>query len=246
MNLIIDIGNSFVKTAVFNNNDIIEFNQNIKHETIEQHVALLHKKHPTIENAIISTVALLPQRVLKNFKRMHKVFISANYKTPVPIANNYDSPKTLGFDRLAAAVGANNIYPNRNVVIFDAGTAFTVEVVNENNVYCGGSISPGMAMRFKALNKFTDKLPLLKAKHEVLTIGTNTNDAIWAGVLNSMVYEIKGYIDHFNKKLNKPIFVFTGGDTFFFVKILKNYIFAQPKLVLIGLNRILNYNVEKN
>lgn len=165
-----------------------------------------------------------------------------NSKTKVPLINKYSTPKTLGFDRIAAAVGANFLIPNSNLIIIDIGTALTIDFVNDKNEYIGGNISLGIDMRFKALNEFTDKLPLIKKDDKRSLIGTSTETAIRNGVMNGIAYEIEGVINKLEEDFTNINTFLTGGDAFFFDKLYKNNIFANANLVLIGLNRILEYN----
>ena len=154
----------------------------------------------------------------------------------------YESKNTLGRDRIAVAVGANFLCSNRNVLIIDAGTAITYEFVDENNVYQGGSISPGLGTRLKSLHEFTKQLPLVEPKDIDILYGKDTETAILTGVVNGVTFEIEGYINQFKEKYDNLFVFLTGGTAFFFERKLKSIIFASPNLLLIGLNRILNYN----
>lgn len=166
-----------------------------------------------------------------------------DHKTPVPINNRYLTPETLGFDRLAAAVGAATVYPGANVLAIDAGTAITYEFVDAQNNYRGGNISPGMEMRFRALHHFTGKLPMIESKMPVSFLGNTTSEAIKAGVIEGMIFEIDGYINTLKKSHHDLKIIITGGDAIFFDKKLKNSIFVNLNLTLHGLNRILRHNV---
>ncbi|MCD8193274.1 MAG: type III pantothenate kinase, partial [Tannerellaceae bacterium] len=156
----------------------------------------------------------------------------------------YQTPHTLGKDRLAAAVGANYLQPGKDLLIIDAGTAITYEVVEAAGIYTGGNISPGMTTRFRALNHFTEKLPLVAEKEDIPPIGYNTETAIQAGVVNGIIYEMDGYINDLRVKYPGLLVFLTGGHSFYFERRLKNSIFADINLVMTGLNRILEYNVE--
>ena len=163
-------------------------------------------------------------------------------KTPLPIINNYKTPFTLGKDRLAAVVGASVLYPGKDVLVFDAGTCLTIDFINSDKEYVGGRISPGIEMRYNALHTFTDKLPLIKSEKNALVIGNDTKTSIISGVQQGILAEVKTIISEYKSKNTDTVFVFTGGDSFYFEKELKNSIFANPNLVLIGLNEILDYN----
>ena len=163
-------------------------------------------------------------------------------KTPLPIINSYKTPLTLGKDRLAAVVGASVLHPGKDILVFDAGTCLTIDFINSNKEYIGGRISPGIKMRYSALHTFTDKLPLIKSEKNVLVIGNDTKTSIISGVQQGILAEVKTIISEYKSQNTDTVFVFTGGDSFYFEKELKNSIFANPNLVLIGLNEILDYN----
>ena len=168
--------------------------------------------------------------------------LGSSTSTPIPIENLYLTKDTLGVDRLANAVAANSIFPQRNVLVVDCGTCVKYDFVNHKNQYLGGSISPGLQMRFKALNQFTGKLPLLKPEAHPSLIGDSTETAITSGVINGLVAEIKGVIKSYTSIYENLTVILTGGDASFFDKELKSNIFVEPNLTLIGLNEILRYN----
>jgi type III pantothenate kinase len=164
--------------------------------------------------------------------------------TPVPIANDYHTPLTLGADRLAAAVGASALYPDEDLMIVDFGTAITIDYV-EGGEFRGGNISPGVTTRFRSLADYTACLPLCQPTDEVLEYGRTTIEAIQQGVMRGVEHEIQGYIDCFSKKNTKKSIILTGGEAKYFVKRIKNTIFADCEPVFFGLNAILEYNAEK-
>ncbi|MBN1251077.1 MAG: type III pantothenate kinase [Bacteroidales bacterium] len=243
MNLVVDIGNSLIKIFVFDNNTIIH-NSQFEENHVNIEINKIFKTYVKLENAIISSVKDIDNEIIQILERKIKNIILLNENTKIPIKNLYKSPKTLGKDRLAAVVGANNIFPNNDVLAIDAGTAITFDYINKKNEYIGGNISPGLEMRFKALNYFTSKLPLIKKNEKYKLIGQNTEEAIIAGVQNGLIFEIDSYIDSFKKKNKHIKIILTGGDCFFFEHKLKNRIFAELFLVSIGLNQILKYNVK--
>lgn len=245
MNLVLDIGNSYFKVAVFKGEDIIHLSscKNIEFEKLRNEIQKLKKQYSKIENVILSSVSFecieLDDFLLKNFR----FFLKLSHKTKIPIRNLYKTPETLGKDRLAAVIAVNNIFPNTDVLVFDAGTALTIDFINNKNEYKGGNISLGILMRYKALHHFTKKLPELSINNNFEIIsGLNTNEAIYGGVQNGILYEVEGYIKQYKDKYPQLKVVFTGGDTFFFENRLKNKIFADPNIVLKGLNIIINYN----
>lgn len=239
MNLIIDIGNSSAKLAVFKNGEIIKFLR-CSNCTLEC-LAELCEQFP-ITQGIVSSVVELSDDIQQTLKSLPFPVLEFTYQTPVPVTNLYGSPQTLGMDRLAAAVAANMIYPDRQVLIIDAGTCITYDFINESGQYLGGNISPGVDMRFKALQAFTGKLPLVNKEGEKPLLGNNTETAIRAGVIRGIEHEMNGYIQEFKKIYPSLLIFLTGGSEFSFDTKLKSSIFADVYLVLKGLNRILEYN----
>jgi len=245
MNLIIDIGNSYSKVSLFKGEKFSQLSliKSKDFNLLFNEIKEIKNKYPEINKAIISSVSSehieLENYLYNNFD----FFIKLNYKTKIPIINLYKTPKTLGKDRLAAIIAANNIYPNSNILIFDAGTALTIDFINNKNEYLGGGISPGIEMRYKALNYFTKKLPKYSIDNEFNeNFGATTEEAIISGVQNGIINEVEGYISKYSKKHTDLKIFFTGGDTFFFNKRLKYNIFADPDIVIKGLNIILEYN----
>jgi len=243
INLIIDIGNSRTKIALFNQHDLM-FNLSIDFLTVD-HLKMLKEEHPQLNKAILSAVKVVDQEIIQFLSGNFNYFLELDQQTELPIENLYETPETLGKDRIAAAVGANELFPDQNLLIIDAGTAITYDLVSEKNQFIGGNISPGLEMRFKALNQFTGKLPLINYSDEFQLIGRNTTDAIRAGVQNGMLYEIDQTIAIFNRNYQNLQIIMTGGDSNFFDKKLNYSIFVHFNLTLIGLNRILEYNAKK-
>jgi len=249
LNLVIDIGNSLTKISVFNNGEIVHLKkiESADFAVFTREIKSVCEKSIVLNNVIVSSVKNIDINFDKFLINSFISYIKVDDKTQIPIKNYYKTPKTLGKDRLVALVAANNIFPNTNVLIFDAGTALTIDFINAKKEYFGGNISPGITMRFKALNYFTDKLPLIDNYSFFYDeMGSDTNNAIISGVLRGIVSEVLGYIDSFKEKYPDLKIIFTGGDTFFFENILKRDIFADPDLVIKGLNRILEYNAENN
>ena len=219
------------------------FNIPIEQLTVD-HLKMLKDEHPQLTQAILSSVKSVDDEIIKYLSENFDSFIELDHLTELPIENLYETPEALGKDRLAAAVGANELFPNQNLLIIDAGTAITYDLVSEKNQFVGGNISPGLQMRFKALNYFTGKLPLVSYSDEFQTIGKNTTDAIRAGVQNGILYEIAQTIELFNKNYQNLQIVMTGGDSIFFDKKLNYSIFVHFNITLIGLNRILEHNAK--
>ena len=190
MNLIIDIGNTMAKVALFNDGEMVEVltesNQSL------DCLKALCAKYP-VNQGIVATVIDLNERVLADLAALPFPLLWLNHETPLPVVNLYETPETLGYDRMAAVVGANEQFPHRNILVIDAGTCITYEFIDSKGQYHGGNISPGMQMRFKALRQFTGRLPLVDTNGRKLPMGRDTETAIRAGVLKGMEYEISGY-----------------------------------------------------
>lgn len=243
INLVIDIGNTRTKLALFNQHDLM-FSVPIEQLNVN-HLQMLKDEHIQLNQAILSSVKPVDEELIRFLSQNFQLFIELDHHTPLPIENLYETPETLGKDRIAAAVGANELFPGQNILIIDAGTAITYDVVSEKNEFLGGNISPGLQMRFKALNQFTGKLPLINYSDDFQLIGTNTEEAIRAGVQNGILYEIERTIETFNRNYENLQIVMTGGDSIFFDKKLNYSIFVHFNLTLIGLNRILEHNAKK-
>lgn len=238
MNLAIDIGNTLSKIAIFRGYDLV-FASKYEALTADVVKGLVHEYR--VQRAILSSVGSTPEGVSSYLSGLAG-FIQFNFNTPVPITNSYASPHTLGPDRLAGAIGAHSMFPKRHVLAIDAGTTITYDMVTCEGVYLGGAISPGINIRFRSLKDYTQKLPLITPTSSFDLIGTDTQSCIQSGVLQGVINEVDGYINGLSELYDNLAVVFTGGDTFFFDKKLKNSIFVIPNLVLIGLNRILNHN----
>ncbi len=243
MNLAIDIGNTLAKLAVIDDGQVVDFQKTEKIDSA--FVEKILEENPEIEAAIIVSTGEYETAWEQMLEKRMKRFIRFGAETPIPIENGYATPQTLGLDRLAAAVAANALYPNSNVLIVDFGTAITVDFVSAEGRFLGGNISPGAATRFRALHHFTKRLPLCELDEEsVRLLGNSTRTAIESGVVNGIVYEIEGYIRDLQQRYNNLRIIFTGGESDFFAKRLKNTIFATYDLVAYGLNRILEYNAK--
>jgi type III pantothenate kinase len=240
MNLVIDIGNTRTKFSVFNKGEVLITVP--VNEFLPEHVDLLQNEHPGLQKVILSSVKDYSPDLKTALQNKFDYFIELNENTPLPIENCYKTPETLGKDRIAAAVGGYDLYPDTNLLIIDAGTAITYDILNEKHQFLGGNISPGIEMRYKALHHFTGKLPIISHKKFDKLFGTTTEEAIWAGVQNGVVFEVDNAIDTFKKFYNNLKVIITGGDADFFDKKLKNSFFVNFNLTALGLNRILEYN----
>ena len=249
MNLAVDIGNTHIKAAVFDGDLIVETFKSKRADAA--FVDSVFDAYPAVGSAILTSVRGDVGEVEAALRRRVARYVRLDAATPVPIHNRYSTPATLGPDRLAAAVGANAIYPESNVMIVDFGTAITIDLVTSEGEFAGGNISPGVEMRLRALHEFTAGLPLVTAAGATTSatagegaslLATATEEAVRSGVLCGVLYEIEGYIARLGARHDDLKIIFTGGDGKYFAKRLKNTIFATYDLVVHGLNRILEYN----
>ena len=242
MNLIVDIGNTRAKVVVMNG--LCEVERFVSESVADDWLRAIIARY-AISRAIVSSTRGDAEWVCNLLRDVVGYVVNFSpATTPVPLANSYSTPQTLGADRLAAAVGATTLYPECDLLIVDFGTAITIDYV-EGGAFRGGNISPGVNTRFRALHDYTASLPLCTATDEVLSYGRTTREAIEQGVMRGIEHEIRGYVDDFSKKNVKKCIIFTGGDAKYFAKQIKNAIFADCEPVIFGLNRILNYNAEK-
>jgi type III pantothenate kinase len=243
LNLAIDIGNTFIKIAVFEEGQIVDLFR--MKEFDEVAVSQIFNDYPLIDKAIVvdgrGGQAALEELVAGRVAN----YIHFDHSTPIPIQNSYATPTTLGYDRLAAAVGAHTIYPNSTVLVVDFGTAITYDIVTTDGEFLGGNISLGARSRFRALNDYTSTLPLLSlAEKELSLVGHTTAAAIENGVALGILFETEAYIASLGEEYSEIKTIFTGGDANYFAKRVKNPIFATSDLVFYGLNAILEYNAK--
>lgn len=237
MNLVIDSGNTSTKVAIFDQENLLEKRALSDPEEIENFL-----QQTKAEHLIVSSV---------NADAEHLMHLATHVGTkikltpalPLPIHNLYQTPNTLGADRIAGACGAIQLFPSKNTLVIDAGTCITYDFVDNNHNYHGGGISPGLAMRFKAVHTFTAKLPLVVPKADPDLIGNSTETSLQSGIVLGVIDEMDGIIARYRAKYPELQVILCGGDAPFFENQLKASIFACPNLVLIGLNRILLHNV---
>ena len=236
LNLIIDIGNNSAKFFLFKGEQIILHTRksNSSFDIIDEWNGLYE-----IEKAIISSVIAESDELTKQISKLQCPVVKFNNSLPLPLEINYKTPDTLGSDRIAAAIGAWNEAPGRNILVIDAGSAITVDFVSKEGKYNGGNIAPGIKMRLRALHEFTNRLPLVDKEGDVPTIGYDTETAIRSGVITGICHEIDSYINEFKQKYCDVLVFLTGGDEKPLKNRIKNCIFADKYLVAKGLNRIL-------
>lgn len=243
MNLILDKGNSVVKLAVFQGETLIE-SFTSDEDSLETTIQHLTTQYDAICQGLISSVSENNPQILDYFPGHCKARL-LSHDFNFPFENLYQTPKSLGLDRMALVAGALKHYPQNNVLIIDAGTCITYDFVDAQNRYHGGAISPGLRMRYKALHAQTAKLPLLAPSKLTSMIGNTTATSIHTGIISGMIHEIEGTVSSYRSKFPELTVVLTGGDGDFLFKQLKISIFAVSNLLLEGLNQILELNSEK-
>ena len=240
MNLVIDIGNSFTKYAIFDNRQLVYFDTSESSIFVTQ-IKQLFEAYPKIQRALISAVGPLQNKEKEIMALFCKVHV-LSHESKMPFKNSYASPSTLGMDRIALATSAFYQYPRTNVLVFDMGTCVTYDFVNDAGEYRGGAISPGLHMRYSAMHQQTDKLPLLEPEDLLDFVGNSTASSMHSGVINGLTLELDGVISQYHARFQDLTVILTGGDSQFFVKRLKNSIFANSKFLVEGLNYLLEYN----
>ena len=240
MNLIIDVGNTKVKLAVFDNQKRVK-KISATHKNFLNKINTLQKEYPDLERAIISSVGNVSKEDLEQLDYYFKLLI-LNSSTKIPFKNCYKTPTTLGVYRIALVSASVYKYPNKNVLIIDAGTCVTYDFITTKNEYLGGAISPGIRMRYNSLHNLTANLPLLDTKPPRNLIGNSTSESIHSGIINGILKELDGIVQEYAKKYQDLTVILTGGDAKFLSKQLKSSIFANSNFLLEGLNFILEFN----
>ncbi|WP_248723974.1 type III pantothenate kinase [Seonamhaeicola sp. ML3] len=240
MKLIIDVGNTRVKLAVYNGSHLEERLTTSQDNLFEQ-ICMLVERYKSITGAIMSSVGGFDDKVISKITELVNLMI-LNSKTKLPFENKYKTPSTLGVDRIALVSASVNQFPNDDVLIIDAGTCVTYDFINSSNEYIGGAISPGLSTRYRSLNNLTANLPLLDLKLPENITGNSTNESIHSGVVNGLVKEIDGVITEYKIKYPHLTVILTGGDANFLSKQLKSSIFANSNFLLEGLNFLLQFN----
>lgn len=240
MNLIIDIGNTATKLAVFQSDKIIEV-QTVATEKMCAEVENLLKKFSQIKQGLLSSVKIIDNLEGEKLQKLLPIKILET-SFQMPFKNDYDTPLTLGVDRLALMASAVKQHPKKNVLVIDAGSCITYDFMDADQNYLGGAISPGVQMRYKSLEAFTSNLPLLQKTTPNQCIGSSTEASIHSGVINGVAHEIEGTIKEYQNKYSDLTVILTGGDADFLCKQFKISIFANSNFLLEGLNFLLEFN----
>lgn len=242
MNLIIDVGNTLIKAAIFDKDVLLEkedFNTNEFMDAFPKWV----QSYLKIKHAIIASVGKLDALALDYLEQNFEL-LKLNQATKMPFSNRYKTPETLGVDRMALVSASVYHFSEKNVLVIDAGSCITYDFITDKNDYLGGAISPGVEMRYRALHSFTANLPLLKKEEPSSLIGDSTKASMHSGVVNGVINEIEGAIETYTQKYSDLTVILTGGDGKFLSKQLKSSIFANSNFLLEGLNYILQFNLD--
>jgi type III pantothenate kinase len=244
MILTVDVGNTRIKAAVFEGDILLQHFIFVKEE-LQKNIKNILKTFTNTAHLVVASVGNVEKESFLEFEKEVKVhFVSHNDR--FPYVNGYETPQTLGIDRMVLAAGATLQFPGQNRLVIDAGTCVTFDFINERDEYLGGAIAPGLQLRYKSLHDFTAKLPLLSLESPKDVVGRSTTESIHSGVVNGLVYEIDGFIDEYRAICSNFIIILTGGDTEFLAKRLKNTIFANSNFLLESLNQTFQYKIKND
>lgn len=239
VNLAIDIGNTHTKLAYFKDGKITD---SIRIKNTDQNAVMEWIRKRKCKHAIYCSVGRISDAVIALLRQKSGKVICLDQHTSLPFRINYKTPVTLGYDRIAAVSGAYKLFPGENILVFDFGTAITVDLMRSTGEYYGGNISPGLNTRFRSLHEYTAGLPLVERNSNFPFWGEDTTSAVAAGVQQGIIFEVSGYIDACKKQYPNCKFIATGGDAEFVTTILKESVLFYPDLVMEGLNYILDHN----
>ncbi len=239
--LILDFGNTLKKIAVFGDETMLDYRAT-ESDAI-QIIEEFRQTYKSLQHAILCNVVKVDIHLIAYLKSNFS-FVHFTHETAIPIQNQYLTPQTLGKDRLAAAIGAWHTFPCENILIIDAGSSITYDLVSKTGEYLGGAISLGIRLKAKALHQFTDMLPLATIPENAPMLGNDTMTCLNSGIVNGIIAEVNGMIENYQSLYNDLKIILTGGDVYYFEKSLKYNIFVAENLVLKGLNYILQFNEQ--
>ena len=253
MLLALDVGNTRIKGAVFEDTIFLE-RFVFSNESLGENISIILKKYPNTTDLVVASVGNIEKTAFLSFENQLNIhFLTSD--SVFPFCNLYATPETLGIDRMVLASGAVLQYPKQNRLVIDAGTCVTYDFIDDQDQYLGGAITPGIRMRYESLHHFTAKLPLLtledypksqKESESIKMIGNSTPDSIHSGVLNGLIHEIDGFIEQHRQEYPKFIIILTGGDADFLANRLKNTIFANSNFLLESLNQTFQYQIKND
>lgn len=240
MNLVVDVGNTLIKLAIFDKKRLVYRKTGMKSD-FDKNIELILEEFPLVKQVILSVVGGFSEKSRLKLEKNYSVF-NITPHINIPFINDYATPKTLGVDRIALVSAAKDQYDGKDVLIIDVGTCITYDFMNAKGQYKGGAISPGINMRYKALHDYTEKLPLLDANIPQNILGNSTQTSIHSGVMYGVTLEIDGVISLYRQDFEDLTVILTGGNAHFLLDRLKNSIFANSNFLLEGLNFLLEHN----
>lgn len=243
MLLAIDIGNTKIKAAVFEETALLGHFSFVEDEAVKI-LEEIFSRYPFIGHSILSTVGKEQHSLLSLLKK-HTAVTEINRDVAFPFLNKYATPHTLGIDRMVLAAGAVLQYPEQNLLVIDSGTCVTYDFITAAGEYLGGAISPGLQLRYNAMHTFTAKLPLLYPEMPESHVGNTTNTSLHAGAVYGLLFEIEGFIGAYEGQYQQLKVILTGGDAYFLAKRLKSTIFANSNFLLESLNNLYIYTNHK-
>jgi type III pantothenate kinase len=244
MLLAVDVGNTRIKVAVFEDGIVLQ-RFVFPESELQKNILIILKKFEKLTDLVVASVGNIEKSAFLYFEKELKIHFISN-EDPFPFTNGYATPKTLGIDRMVLAAGATLQFPNQNRLVIDAGTCITYDFIDASDTYLGGAISPGIRLRYESLHNYTAKLPLLTLEDPEDLIGKSTSGSIHSGVVNGLAYEIDGFIEEYRARYSNFIIILTGGDTDFLAKRLKNTIFANSNFLLESLNQTFQYKIDND
>jgi type III pantothenate kinase len=237
--LVIDAGNTAIKVALFENNVFVKTHR-FDAKEIAQIGPLIEQIKP--QTCVLSSV--LNEKDTQAIETLLLNVYRVDKQSKFPIHIHYNTIETLGMDRICNGVAMHGLLPNRNCVSIDIGTCLKFDFIDVQGIYLGGSISPGIQLRYKSLNDYTANLPLLKNTSNCPLIGSSTTESMQSGVINGMQAEIKGMMDSYMQEFDDLCFFISGGDASCFDFEGKNNIFVDENLTLKGLYLIYLFNAH--
>ncbi|MEZ4910685.1 MAG: type III pantothenate kinase [Saprospiraceae bacterium] len=238
--LVIDVGNTSRKFAIFRERNLTVIHK-AKNE-VEENAVLQKLNLLKVKSCIVSASGQISISLYQWLESKDFTILYFTSSTSIPLSIKYDTPETLGKDRIAGAIASLHYFPKGDTITIDMGTCITMNVIDDTPAFLGGNISPGLTMRLRAMHEFTAQLPMVEKKINETLIGSNTQSALQNGAILGAFWEIESFIHKIQSKNKEVNVILTGGDADFFVSYTNIKIFATPNLVLEGLNEILIFN----
>ncbi|MCS6929267.1 MAG: type III pantothenate kinase [Saprospiraceae bacterium] len=242
MTLVLDIGNTRIKSGLFADNVCKEVNF---WNTDQWPQLVAYAANARVRSIVLATVIPLEEAWIEQLRQQANVWLELTHRTSLPFRIAYHTPHTLGRDRIAAVAGAYALWPAQNCLVIDCGTCIKYDILSAEGVYLGGNIAPGASMRLKAMHVFTAQLPLASLEMPTTAIGHSTITALQNGALRGAALEIEGFVRLFRQQFPNLTVILTGGDATFFRSVLPFDLPVEPHLTLYGLNYLLHYHTTQ-